>query len=55
VLNTLPRYARRDARRGGFINEKDMYNNDDGQGGARVCETHEVKQRVALVRVPFAS
>ena len=30
-----------------------MYNNDGGQGGARVCEAHEVKKRVALVRVPF--
>jgi len=30
-------------RRGGFINIKDMYNNDGGQGGARVCEPHEVK------------
>jgi hypothetical protein len=40
-------------RRGGFINIKDMYNNDGGQGGARVCETHEVKKKVALVRVPF--
>jgi hypothetical protein len=29
--------------RGGFINIKDMYNNDGGQGGARVCEAHEVK------------
>ncbi len=27
----------------GFININDMYNNDGGQGGARVCETHEVK------------
>ena len=24
-----------------------------GKGGARGCETHEVKSRVALVRVPF--
>ena len=40
-------------RRGGFINIKDMYNNDGGQGGARDCEAHEAKQRVALVRVPF--
>ncbi len=37
----------------GFINIKDMYNNDGGQGGARVCEADEVKSRVALVRVPF--
>ena len=27
----------------GFININDMYNNDGGQGGARVCEAHEVK------------
>ena len=40
-------------RRGGFMNIKDMYNNDGGQGGARDCEAHEAKQRVALVRVPF--
>ena len=26
----------------GFININDMYNNDSGQGGARVCEAHEV-------------
>ena len=39
--------------RGCFINIKDMYNNDDGQGGARVCEAHEVKIKVALVRVSF--
>ena len=25
------------------INIKDVYNNDGGQGGARVCEAHEVK------------
>jgi len=29
-------------RRGGFINMKDMHNNKGGQGGARVCEAHEV-------------
>ena len=40
-------------RRGGFMNIKYMYNNDGGQGGARDCEAHEAKQRVALVRVPF--
>jgi hypothetical protein len=39
--------------RGGFINIKDMYNNDVGKGGVRVCEAHDVKERVALVRVPF--
>ena len=27
----------------GFINVNDMYNNDGGQGGPRVCEAHEVK------------
>ena len=27
----------------GFINKNDMYNNDGGQGGPRVCETHEEK------------
>ena len=27
----------------GFIKINDMYNDDDGQGGARVCEAHEVK------------
>jgi hypothetical protein len=37
----------------GFININDMYNNDGGQGGARVCEGHKVKYSVALVRVPF--
>jgi hypothetical protein len=26
----------------GFININEMYNNDSGQGGARVCEAHEV-------------
>jgi hypothetical protein len=31
-------------QRDGFMNMKDMYNNDGGQGGgARVCEAHEVK------------
>jgi hypothetical protein len=40
-------------RRGGFINIKDMYNTDGGQGGVRVYEAHEVKKRVALIRVPF--
>jgi hypothetical protein len=40
-------------RRGGFIKINDMHNNDGGQGGARVCEAHEVKCRVALVRAPF--
>ena len=39
-LATVPRYARRDGQRGGFSNVKDMYNNDGGQGGARVCEAH---------------
>jgi hypothetical protein len=29
--------------RGGFINIKDMYNNDVGNGGVRVYEAHEVK------------
>jgi hypothetical protein len=29
--------------RGGFINIKDMSNNDVGQGGVRVHEDHEVK------------
>ena len=37
----------------GFININDMYNNDVGKGGVRVYEAYEVKQRVALVRVPF--
>ena len=37
----------------GFINTNDMYNNDVGKGGVRVYEAYEVKQRVALVRVPF--
>ena len=44
---------RRNGRRGGFINIKDIYNNDIGKGGVRVYEGHEVKYRVALVRVPF--
>ena len=39
--------------RGCLIDIKDMYNNDGGQGGARDCEAHEAKQRLALVRVPF--
>jgi len=26
-----------------FININDIYNNDGGQGGPRVCEAHEVK------------
>ena len=30
-----------------------MYNNDVGKGEAQGCEACEVKQRVALVRVPF--
>ena len=38
----------------GFINIKDIYNNDGGKGGDRVCEAHEVKQRVALFRAPFS-
>ena len=29
--------------RDGFINIKDMYNNDVGKGGVRVYEAHEVK------------
>jgi hypothetical protein len=37
----------------GFININDMYNNDVGKGGAKGCEGYEVKERVALVRVPF--
>ena len=37
----------------GSININDMYNNDGDQGGPRVCEAHEVKYRVALVRAPF--
>ena len=28
---------------GGFININDMYNNDGGKGGPRVCEAHQVK------------
>jgi hypothetical protein len=36
-----------------FININDMYNNDVGKGGAQGCEAYEVKERVALVRVPF--
>ena len=28
--------------RGGFINIKDMYNNDVGKGGVRVYEAYEV-------------
>jgi hypothetical protein len=36
-----------------FININDMYNNDVGMGGVRVYEAYEVKQRMALVRVPF--
>jgi hypothetical protein len=39
--------------RGGFINIKDMYNNDVGRGEVRVYEAYEVQERVALVRVPF--
>jgi len=27
----------------GFINIRDIYNNDVGRGGVRVCEAHEVK------------
>jgi hypothetical protein len=27
----------------GFINIKDMYNNDVGKGGAQGCESYEVK------------
>jgi hypothetical protein len=30
-----------------------MYNNDVGNGGVYAYEAYEVKQRVALVRVPF--
>ncbi len=37
----------------GFININKMYNNDVSKGGAQGCEAYEVKQRVALVRVPF--
>jgi hypothetical protein len=35
--------------RGGFINIKDMNNNDVGKGGVWGCEGNEVKQRVAPV------
>jgi hypothetical protein len=28
---------------GGFINIKDMYNDDGGKGGARGCEAPQVK------------
>jgi hypothetical protein len=31
-------------QRGGFINRKDMYNNDGGQGGARVYEVLKYKK-----------
>ena len=27
----------------GFVNIKDMYNNDGGKGGARGCEANEVR------------
>ena len=37
----------------GFINIKDMHNNDVGKGGVWAYEAHEAKQRVALVRGPF--
>jgi hypothetical protein len=37
----------------GFININNMYNNDVSKEGAQGCEAYEVKQRVALVRVPF--
>jgi hypothetical protein len=40
-LATLPRYGRRDGRKVDFINIKDMYNNDTGQGGVRVYEAYE--------------
>jgi hypothetical protein len=30
-------------RRGGFMNIKDMYNNDVGKGGVRVYEAYEVQ------------
>ena len=43
VWRRLCRYGGRDGRRGGFINRKDMYNNDVGKGGVRVYEGHEVK------------
>ena len=33
----------RNGWRGGFVNIKDMYNNDFSQGGVRVYEAHEVK------------
>jgi hypothetical protein len=36
-----------------LFNINNMYNNDVGKGGVRVCEAYEVKKRVALVRVPF--
>jgi|LauGreDrversion4_2_1035121.scaffolds.fasta_scaffold3431010_1 hypothetical protein len=38
-LATLRRYG----RRGGFINIKDMYNNDVGKEGVQVYEAHEVR------------
>ena len=37
----------------GFINIKNMYNNDVGKGGVYAYEAHGVKSRVALVGVPF--
>ena len=43
MFNTLPRYGRRDGRRGSLINVKNMYNNDGGEGGVRVYEAYEVK------------
>ena len=38
-----------------FINIKDMSNYAGSKGGARGCEAHEVKKRVALVKVPLES
>jgi hypothetical protein len=35
----------RNGKRGGFIEIKEMYNNDVGHGGARVYEPHEVKHK----------
>ena len=42
-----------DGREGGFINISDMFLVTGGKGAVYAHELHEVKQRVALDRVPF--
>jgi hypothetical protein len=42
-------------RRGGFINIKDMYNNDVGKGGVYAYEAHEVNKGWRSLECLFTS